>query len=311
MRYFANEFEVECGGWGIAPACDRPLIVKDIALVKQVSSTASIDFEDEGVVSYMEDMAELGYKFEQFMRVWVHTHPGNSAHPSPTDNDTFLDLAKTLPFVVMLIIARGGDLHAELGYFTAGHFFSAEIPVEVDWRSDSWKEWDDEYHDNVIVKKYGSRTTRSGFQGYTGGYSWVDEEEWVPNEHGVLVKRKRGDRYRSGAKMYDPDDAWDDAAEATTADLSGAGTRSDPTPSPHSPLGKAKKKEKSTTPGATSPRNLSDAASVVIPASVVGEMSKVELAELSKKVYEGTAAVDYDSLTEEDWVALNQADASL
>jgi proteasome lid subunit RPN8/RPN11 len=308
MRYFANEFEVECGGWGIAPACDRPLIVKDIALIKQVSSTASIDFEDEGVVSYMEDMAELGYNFPQFMRVWVHTHPGNSASPSPTDNDTFLDLAKTLPFVVMLIIARGGDTHAELGYFTAGHFFSAEIPVEIDWRADSWKEWDDEYHDNVIVKKYSARVQRgSGFQGGYSSTDWRDEEEWVPNENGVLVKRKRGDRLRSGASVYDPDDAWDDAADPKTQDLS----CSDPTPSPHSPLGKARKKETSTTHGQTSPRSSSDVASVVIPASVVGEMSHAELEELSKKVYEGTAAVDYDALSEDDWKALVAADASL
>jgi hypothetical protein len=50
---------------------------------------------------------------------------------------------------------------------------------------------------------------------------------------------------------------------------------------------------------------------VVIPASVVGEMSHAELEELSKKVYEGTAAVDYDALSEDDWKALVAADASL
>jgi proteasome lid subunit RPN8/RPN11 len=271
MRYYANKYEVEVGGWGVAPSAEEPLTVKDIALTKQESTPGSIDFDDEGVVQFMEDMCDLGYKFDQFMRVWVHTHPGNSATPSSTDRETYQDLATTLPFVVMLIIAREGEVSAELGYTCAGVFFSAKLPVKIDWTLDSWLEWNKEFHEHVEVPKPAPREVRGGFCGIprwekdptTGEWTKVTapgEKLWTP-------------------RTYDPDKREKDSQRNPTQPQ------------------KAKKKEKK-----------SDDSSVVIPGNIYGELTKEELAELSRKMHESCKDVDYDALSEEDWVALVNAE---
>ena len=52
-------------------------------------TVASIAFDDLAVADFFETQVDAGRKPEQFGRIWLHTHPGNSAQPSGTDEETF------------------------------------------------------------------------------------------------------------------------------------------------------------------------------------------------------------------------------
>src|SRR5687768_15797158 len=78
----------EIGGFGIASAEDC-LFVEDIALVAQECSPVSVAFDDNSVADFFDDQIDRGLVPARFARIWIHTHPGNSAEPSATDEDTF------------------------------------------------------------------------------------------------------------------------------------------------------------------------------------------------------------------------------
>jgi proteasome lid subunit RPN8/RPN11 len=212
MRYLANKHNVEVGGWGFAHDEDKPLDVADIKLIKQKSTGGSIDFDDEGVVEYTEDMIAAGKEFPQFMRVWVHTHPGSSPHPSTTDRETFANLTDALPWVVMCIIAKEGAVYAEIGWRFGGQHMCIECDLEVDWAFNDWQEWDKEYDDNVV----------EGFH----------RKEYVV-QHRTFPRDLHTDpnwKFKDGAWRYIPD-----KAPATEHDTVG---------DPPKPLGKAKQMPK-------------------------------------------------------------------
>jgi hypothetical protein len=73
----------EVGGFGITEADDL-LFVTDFALVKQKVTSVSVAFADESVADFFEDQVAAGRKPEQFARIWLHSHPGNSPEPSMT-----------------------------------------------------------------------------------------------------------------------------------------------------------------------------------------------------------------------------------
>ena len=190
MRYLATKNNVEVGGWGLAKSEDAPLLISDIRLLRQESTPGSIDFDDAGIVEYMEDMVEEGLEFPQFMRVWFH--PGNSAHPSGTDRTTFEGLTGTLPWVVMAIIAKEGQVYSELGTRIAGHHVQWVLPFEVDWRYHNWKEWDKEYDDNVVdtfpVKHYSVPTHHRAEDGWIwkdGSYRFVGIQAALAHDKGL------------------------------------------------------------------------------------------------------------------------------
>jgi hypothetical protein len=62
----------------------------------------------------------------------VHTHPGSSAQPSNTDEETFRRCFGTSDWAVMFIVARGGQTYARLR-LNAGPGADVILPVEVDF----------------------------------------------------------------------------------------------------------------------------------------------------------------------------------
>ena len=57
---------------------------------------------------------EQGHHPEQFARLWIHTHPGSSPHPSGPDEDTFERVFGKCHWAVMFIMARTGQTYARL-----------------------------------------------------------------------------------------------------------------------------------------------------------------------------------------------------
>lgn len=103
----------EVCGFGIG-AADDALLVEDIALVPQTAGAASADLDDAGLAKFFDTMAASGKHPRQYARIFVHTHPGNSATPSGTDDETFQKAFGGCQWAVMLILAKGGNTYCRL-----------------------------------------------------------------------------------------------------------------------------------------------------------------------------------------------------
>ena len=121
----------EIGGFGISAAAD-PLLIEDVRLVRQTCSAVTVKFDDGAVADFFDASVDHGLMPERFSRVWIHTHPGSSPHPSAVDEETFARVFGSFHWSVMFILARGGASYARLQY-RLGPGGSWEIPVGVDY----------------------------------------------------------------------------------------------------------------------------------------------------------------------------------
>lgn len=88
LLYLRDLGDTEIGGFGIADADDL-LFVDDIGVVLQTCTYTHVAFDDVAVADFFDVQVDLGRRPEQFGRIWIHTHPGNSAEPSSVDEATF------------------------------------------------------------------------------------------------------------------------------------------------------------------------------------------------------------------------------
>jgi proteasome lid subunit RPN8/RPN11 len=145
----------EVGGFGISAPQDF-LRIEDICLVAQRCTAVSVKFDDTSVADYFSDQVEKQLPPERFARIWIHTHPGNSAAPSSTDEQTFVRCFGRADWAVMFIVAQGGQTYARM-QFRAGPGGQLELPVEVDFEgpfpSSQQSVWEQEYLDHVRIEE--------------------------------------------------------------------------------------------------------------------------------------------------------------
>jgi len=153
---FRDQGTTEVGGFGVTPADDL-LFIEEFVTVKQEVTEASIAFNDEAVADHFERQVDSGRRPQQFARIWLHTHPGESPHPSGVDEETFSRVFGGCEWAVMFIVAQGGNLYARLR-FNIGPGGESVIPVSVDYGRpfgpsdhDAWKT---EYEANIIREKH-------------------------------------------------------------------------------------------------------------------------------------------------------------
>lgn len=155
LLYLRDLGDTEIGGFGIADADDL-LFVDDIGVVLQTCTYTHVAFDDVAVADFFDVQVDLGRRPEQFGRIWIHTHPGNSAEPSSVDEATFTRVFGSSDWALMFIIARGGATYARLRY-NCGPGADLEIPVDVDYRrafaAADFSAWDCEYLAKVQVWK--------------------------------------------------------------------------------------------------------------------------------------------------------------
>src|SRR5436189_4496949 len=84
LLFLRDRGQTEIGGFGIAREGD-PLLIEDVALVRQLCTAVTVKFDDLAVADFFDEQIDLGRRPEQFARVWIHTHPGDSPLPSLTD----------------------------------------------------------------------------------------------------------------------------------------------------------------------------------------------------------------------------------
>jgi hypothetical protein len=152
LIYLRDLGETEVGGFGISRFTDL-LLVEDIHLVKQSCSAVTVKFDDESVADYFDEQVDQGRTPEEFARIWVHTHPGDSPHPSTTDEETFDRCFGASDWAVMFIVASGGQTYGRLRFGTGpgGEFV---LPVDVDFSlpfaGSDQTAWEAEYEQMVL-----------------------------------------------------------------------------------------------------------------------------------------------------------------
>jgi len=160
LLYIAHAGDTEVGGFGIASDTD-PLLVIDFAVVKQKTTEVTVAFDDQAVAEFFEQQVDMGRKPEQFARLWIHSHPGSSPHPSLTDEDTFRRVFGSCHWAVMFIIARDGTTYARLR-FNIGPGGETTLPVRVDYSqpfaASDFAAWKQEY-----LAKVQPEVWRSGY----------------------------------------------------------------------------------------------------------------------------------------------------
>jgi hypothetical protein len=151
LLYFCHHGQTEIGGFGIT-AADDLLYVQHFQTVQQEVTGASVAFDDNAVADFFDQQVDSGYKPERFGRIWLHTHPGNSATPSSTDEETFQRVFGRCQWAIMFILARGGKSYARLR-FNTGPGGQIALPVETDYRrpfvGSNQDAWQAEYKANI------------------------------------------------------------------------------------------------------------------------------------------------------------------
>lgn len=157
LLFLRDKGPTEVGGFGIAPATDL-LYIDDIRLVQQNCTSISVAFDDSAVAEFFDEQIDAGRRPEQFGRIWIHTHPGQSAQPSHVDEETFSRVFGPCDWAVMFILAREGETYCRLS-FRAGPGGAFEIPVLVDFETkfagSNFETWAREYESAVRKAELG------------------------------------------------------------------------------------------------------------------------------------------------------------
>jgi hypothetical protein len=131
LQLFLHAGECEIGGFGISSEEDL-LYIEEFVSLKQHSSLASVELEDSAVADYFDACIDRGLSPQRFGRIWIHTHPGASAAPSLTDEETFARVFGRCDWSVLFIHSRGAERYARLA-FASGPGGSLPLQVAVDW----------------------------------------------------------------------------------------------------------------------------------------------------------------------------------
>lgn len=171
--------ENEVGGFLVAEG-DDPLSITDFALVKQTTSHASFEFDDDGLTDYMVKMFERKLDSWQCAHIYAHTHPVMSAAPSGTDDRVFLDKFCNRevpgccpPWAGQFIRSRTAENYCRLAFNPEnGPSVHIMVPVVIDpsipFRAHDVEAWEAEYKELVTERTYSSRFAKSSNWGLTG-----------------------------------------------------------------------------------------------------------------------------------------------
>ena len=152
LLYLRDAGPTEVGGFGITSEEDL-LYVEELVLLPQICTAVTVSFAEEAIADYFDAQIDRGLKPEQFARIWIHTHPGESPEPSPTDLDTMVTSFGECDWAVMFILARGGKRHAELRWNRMQNM-CMRIKTSIDYQQPfpetDYIGWQNEYDENVV-----------------------------------------------------------------------------------------------------------------------------------------------------------------
>lgn len=129
--------------------------VIDAVIIKAECSMASVDISAESLEKMYFDMTEKGIYPAQ-LQIWWHTHPGNSASPSGTDQTTFAELGQDRARNIMYILAKGGEEFAQVSVtdLDSGLMLKSDMGIEhpfTKWQAfPGYDELKKQYSESVI-----------------------------------------------------------------------------------------------------------------------------------------------------------------
>ena len=214
LLYFRDNTNKEVGGFGITEPDDL-LCVQDFITVKQEVTGVSVKFDDEAVADFFDMQVDLGRKPEQFARIWLHSHPGDSPEPSITDEETFTRVFGGCQWAVMFVVAQDNHTYAKLS-FNVGPGGQVLIPVEIDYGQDfgpsEQGSWEKEYKANVKAVKLlsifdevdgKSNAFNSDLSNYALPYDFLDEFEKMDTTERQFILDE----------LADKPELWDEESE--------------------------------------------------------------------------------------------------
>ena len=197
LLYFRDKSDNEIGGFAISDPDDL-LFVREFVTVEQEVTCVSVKFDDSSVADFFDTQVDLGRKPEQFARIWLHSHPGDSPKPSFIDEETFERVFGSCQWAVLFVVAQDNRTYARLR-FNVGPGGQVLIPTEIDYGEDfeasDHELWDTEYAANVksipwLDDQTGQESiaTDHGLTGYALPYDFIDEfESMEPQERQFIL----------------------------------------------------------------------------------------------------------------------------
>jgi len=129
-------------------------LVKEFVTVKQEVTCVSVNFDDNAVGEFFDAQVDLGRRPEQFGRIWLHSHPGDSPEPSSVDEETFDRVFGHCQWAVMFIVGQDSSTYARLS-FNVGPGGQVLVPTALDYSEEfgpaDHEAWEDEYAENVTA----------------------------------------------------------------------------------------------------------------------------------------------------------------
>jgi len=215
LLYFRDRSDTEIGGFGVTDAKD-PLLVQEFMTVEQRVTSVSVSFDDGAVADFFDSQVDAGRRPDQFARIWLHTHPGESPTPSMVDEETFERVFGRCEWAAMFVLGRTGKTYVRLR-FNVGPGGEGEIPVEVDYRRpfgpSDHEAWETEYRAHVRKEElcWGTRLLDKGMPVAFGAdaYDPWDAQELVGAFEGLDVEERRAvlDELASRPEL------WEDSGE--------------------------------------------------------------------------------------------------
>ncbi len=208
LQWFLHKGQTEIGGYGVSLDPSTPLYIDELAILKQETSGATVEFDGEDVDNFFYECRQRGLKAGQYGNIWIHTHPsGMMATPSGTDHTTFDNCFKGCPWSVMAIVAKDGDTSALLR-FQAGPGCDVKIPMLVDWAN--WckvaggavaEEWQKEFTEKIKPKVWqGTMGFGSGVQSRVPSHSGYGQGDYGYGDN-AYYRHGRGHGYNPGAQQ--------------------------------------------------------------------------------------------------------------
>lgn len=160
-----RESNLEVGGFGVSDADDL-LLVRDIVLPHQTVSAAAVNFDEDKLPGFYEDMVDAGMSLPQFSRIWIHTHPFDGATPSAVDESTFRDVFGNNDWAVMFILANSGKTTSRF----RANVSQLNIEQDINWRIE-WKTPFPAADPSAWEQEYVARVVKRTYYSYTSGYN--------------------------------------------------------------------------------------------------------------------------------------------
>ena len=194
LQFFLHAGSTEIGGFGISSADDL-LYIEEFRTVRQSVSAVTVEFDDQAVADHFDRCVDQGIEPQRCARIWIHTHPGESAQPSQTDEKTFMRVFGACDWSVMFIVGRTDRTYARLA-FSAGPGAQMLLPVSVDWESwprcvadpafnpdELFSQWMEEYRANITLSDpvRDSAFDLSDLDCWQGDSSMIGQEDWFDN----------------------------------------------------------------------------------------------------------------------------------